>query len=286
MNRYNSFLIIAAFSFLGFSCSAPVAENEGTTTTVSDTNDQQSTNVVESEVEKEEPLKRDPRFIGPAKGADQIHIEENLKKIDAAENPLFGLWVGSFGKNKITIAISYVQDDSIYGHSVCAGNFRAIKGTYNEVEPFVFNVNMKEPGDDKYDGEFNFTINTSKEELDGKWKPYNNSVSAKTYTLNKRTYTYNPNVGDFPKASTTWLEVPDVENMLPEEIEMIRNEIYARHGYSFTNLKIRRVFDAKDWYVPMSVDIREELTDIEAQNIDLLYNYEEYYDDYYNDYGR
>ncbi|MFN3402743.1 MAG: YARHG domain-containing protein [Cytophagaceae bacterium] len=77
-----------------------------------------------------------------------------------------------------------------------------------------------------------------------------------------------------------------MENLLPEEIEMIRNEIYARHGYSFSNLKIRRIFESKDWYIPMSVDIREQLTDIEAQNIDLLYNYEDYYMDYYDSYGR
>ncbi len=67
---------------------------------------------------------------------------------------------------------------------------------------------------------------------------------------------------------------------------MIRNEIYARHGYSFRNFKIRRIFDAKDWYIPMSIDIRDQLTEMEAYNIDLLYNYEEYYEEYYDEYGR
>ena len=49
---------------------------------------------------------------------------------------------------------------------------------------------------------------------------------------------------------------------------------------------VRRIFDEKDWYIPMAIDIRDQLTEIEAHNIDMLLNYEEYQDDYYNDYGR
>jgi len=240
----------------------------------------------EKEAKAEIVLAKDPRKIGPEKPKEQYKIEENIYKINAAENPLYGYWVGAFGKNKINIAIAYTDSDSIYGHSVCAGNFRPIKGTIKSVGPGAYKINMLEPGDDKYDGEFKFTIDVDKKELSGTWKPYKNTVSAKEYTLKKREFEYDPSIGDFPAASTRYLEVPEVENLLPEEIEMIRNEIYARHGYSFTKLKIRRVFDAKDWYIPMGVDIRDQLTEIEAHNIDLLYNYEDYYDEYYNEYGR
>ena len=65
---------------------------------------------------------------------------------------------------------------------------------------------------------------------------------------------------------------------MPEEIEIISDEIHARNGYSFRNLKIRRIFDAKEWYISMAVDIRDQFTEIEAQNIDMLYHYNEYYD--------
>jgi len=231
-------------------------------------------------------LVRDPRKIGPDKPESQHQIEDNIYKINAAKHPLYGYWVGAFGKNKINIALAHIKNDSIFGHSVCAGNFRPIKGTVKQEGPGVYRMVMQEPGDDTYDGTFEFSVDADKKELTGNWKPYQNTVAAKTFKLQKREFKYNPHLGDFPEASTRYLEVPDVENLLPEQIEMIRNEIYARHGYSFTNLKIRRVFDAKEWYIPMGVDIREQLTDLEAQNIDLLYNYEEYYDDYYNDFGR
>ncbi|HEY0651644.1 MAG TPA: YARHG domain-containing protein [Chryseosolibacter sp.] len=231
-------------------------------------------------------LAKDPRKIGPEKSKDQITIEQNIYSINASENPLYGYWVGSFGKNKINIAIARIEGDSIFGHSVCAGNFRAIKGTIQKTGEDIYKAVMREPGDDQYDGEFQFEVDAARQELSGSWKPYKKTVGAKTYILLKTDFTYDPTLGDHPEASTTYLDVPDVENLLPEEIEMIRNEIYARHGYSFTNIKIRRIFDEKDWYIPMAIDIRDQLTDIEAHNIDLLLNYEEYQEEYYNDYGR
>lgn len=234
----------------------------------------------------EASLENDPRKIGPDKSSEQLEIEDNIYKINTGKSPLFGYWVGAFGKNKINIALARIEGDSIFGHSVCAGNFRSIKGIIQESNGEIFSIVMREPGDDQYDGEFVFEINVPNQVLEGSWKPYKNTVSAKNYKLIKREFVYDKNIGDYPDASNRYLEVPDVENFLPEEIEMIRNEIYARHGYSYTNIKIRRIFDAKDWYIPMSIDIRDQLTDIEAANIDLLYNYEDYYDEYYNDFGR
>ena len=281
--KLQSFFLAAAIGFFALSCGKTEQQTKSA---------EAAQEEVASEGEAEETetltatLERDPRKIGPEKSKEQYKIEENIYEINASENPVYGFWVGSFGKNKINIALARIENDSIFGHSVCAGNFRAIKGTLKESHPGVYDIEMKEPGDDQYDGEFKFTIDLSKKELKGSWKPYKNTVSAKEYILKKRAFEYDAGIGDYPDASTRYLEVPDVENLLPEQIEMIRNEIYARHGYSFQNLKIRRIFDAKDWYIPMSIDIRDELTEIEAHNIDLLYNYEEYYADYYDSYGR
>jgi len=276
--RVLSVLLIVMSTMFSISCSK-TAQNEQ--------NETKSEKLSDNKIQKlEATLARDPRNIGPEKSKEQYQIEENIYKIDAVESQLYGYWVGAFGKNKINIALAYASNDSIFGHSVCAGNFRPIKGTIKMVGENVFSINMIEPGDDKYDGEFKFTIDINKEELTGSWKSYKNTVSSKEYKLKRRAYKYDSSLGDFTEASTRYLEVPDVENMLPEEIEMIRNEIYARHGYSFKNLKIRRIFDAKEWYMPMAIDIRDQLTEMEAYNIDLLYNYEEYYAEYYDEYGR
>jgi hypothetical protein len=59
--------------------------------------------------------------------------------------------------------------------------------------------------------------------------------------------------------------------MYKSDLEVIRNTIYARHGYSFKNRRMRYIFDGYvDWYMPVSVDIRDQLTAVEKQNVELL----------------
>ena len=146
---------------------------------------------------------------------------------------------------------------------------------------------LKEPGDDPYDGIFEFTVDLNSSSLSGRWTPWEErGNSTRQYTLNKRNFVYRTDVGEYPQASTKKLEYLDVENMLEEELSLMRNEIYARHGYSFKNKDMRYYFEQFDWYMPMGVDIRSQLTEIEAQNIDLIYGYESYYEEYYDDYGR
>jgi hypothetical protein len=232
-------------------------------------------------------VERDARKIGPEKPSDQVQIEEAIQKLtENANDPLVGYWVGMFGKNKINIAIAEVKDGNAIGYTVCAGNFRPIKGTAKQVDSLHVFV-MDEPGADKYDGHFEFSINPSKQVLEGSWSPFKKGiVGAKKYVLQKIAYIYDVNTGSYPQASIRFLEDEDVNNMLPEELEFMRNEIYARHGYSFKDIEDRRQFDTISWYIPMGIDIRDQLTDIEVENIDLIYRYENYLDENYDEYGR
>ncbi len=87
-------------------------------------------------------------------------------------------------------------------------------------------------------------------------------------------------------ASTVLLTKKDVENLKKGDLLIIRNSIYARHGYSFKNRPLRVFFDDQPWYIPVSVDIKKELTEIEKKNIKLLLNYEKNAEEYYNSFGR
>ena len=78
----------------------------------------------------------------------------------------------------------------------------------------------------------------------------------------------------------------DVENLKKGDIVIIRNTIYARHGYSFKNQPLRVFFDAQDWYIPVHTDVKSELTDIEKDNIKLLLRYERNAKEYYDYFGR
>lgn len=82
------------------------------------------------------------------------------------------------------------------------------------------------------------------------------------------------------------LKKSDVENLKKGDLEIIRNTIYARHGYSFKNKIYRNFFDMQDWYVPVHADITKELTEVEKENIKLLLRYEKNAQDYYANFGR
>lgn len=229
---------------------------------------------------------------GGVKAEEQVMIEKLLSEMKSEEalseeySNLLGHWVGSFGKNKINITLAHIDDQTAEGYSVCAGNFRKIEGTYKKIDHQYF-FEMNEPGTDKYDGVFEFMIDTQKNSFEGRWTPFiAKGNSEKTYDLKKTEYVYNPEIGDYPEASNTKLDRSKVENLNSDELGYMRNEIYARHGYSFKNKDWRYQFESKDWYVPMGIDIRHKLTPIEIQNISLIYEYESYFDEYYDEYGR
>jgi hypothetical protein len=73
---------------------------------------------------------------------------------------------------------------------------------------------------------------------------------------------------------------------MKEDLEFMRNEIFARHGYCFAKKDLRQMFENEDWYVPNTVDIRGFLTDTEKKNIALIKRYEKYADEYGDEYGR
>ncbi|MBX7044265.1 MAG: YARHG domain-containing protein [Ignavibacteria bacterium] len=75
-------------------------------------------------------------------------------------------------------------------------------------------------------------------------------------------------------ASTRLLEGKELQNLYKDELELIRNLIYARHGYKFKNPYFKSVFDSVEWYIPVSEDVNKDLTDIEQKNIELIKRYE------------
>lgn len=87
-------------------------------------------------------------------------------------------------------------------------------------------------------------------------------------------------------SSTTKLTEEDVKNLKKLELEILRNTIFARHGYTFKKKSYRQFFDPVDWYVPVSNDVSGELTAIEKSNIALLERFEKYAEDNYDTFGR
>ena len=123
-------------------------------------------------------------------------------------------------------------------------------------------------------------------EVKGTWKANDSKRPEKSYTLERQKFEYRPDAGEWPEASQRLLKTEDVENLGKRELEYMRNEIFARHGYCFAKKELRQQFENASWYVPNTVDIKGYLTDIEKKNIALIKRYEKYADEYGDEYGR
>jgi hypothetical protein len=199
---------------------------------------------------------------------------------------LLGSYVGPFGNNKITMLITTVAGDSVVGRTIVGGNDRPFRGTFTQAGE-VFTFTAREPGDHKDDGAFDFSIDEKMPDIiKGSWKPFAKGRPAKEYELTRRKFEYKTDVGYYPQASQRLLKAKDVENMMKEDLEFMRNEIFARHGFCFNKRNLRQLFEMEEWYIPNTVDIRGFLTDIEKKNIELIKRYEKYADEYGDEYGR
>ena len=220
--------------------------------------------------------------------------------------------------NKISIQLQQLENGKVKGKSIVAGNDRPFEGSYT-VNGNVFNIHAKEPGDNPYDGQFEATLDTIAHILKGTWSANDKNLAAPTrvYNLKLTHFSYKPEIAlpedlvgaemqdkklkdehsDLYEAitadalkfnpSTTLLKKSDIENLYKGDLEIIRNSIYARHGYSFKNRRMRYLFDQLvDWYIPVSTDVREELTAMEKENIELLKRYEQHAAKYYDEFSR
>jgi uncharacterized caspase-like protein/TolB-like protein len=80
--------------------------------------------------------------------------------------------------------------------------------------------------------------------------------------------------GKYPEASTRYLTESDLAGKSAEELKIIRNEIFARHGYIFTTPSMKDYFSKQSWYKPTANDVNSMLTPIEIANIALIKEYE------------
>lgn len=79
------------------------------------------------------------------------------------------------------------------------------------------------------------------------------------------------------KTAESYLDAADVENYNHNEIQLIINEIYARHGREFHTQENIDYFSAQDWYNPISGKTDEEIVaefnEFEKANVELLSQY-------------
>jgi hypothetical protein len=288
-------------------------------------------------VQKEEPDLVNTSYLN---SMEPRNVSNNKVVKDISD--LIGYWVGDFEpdededliKNfmdtdesawkfykKLNLSIDSISGENVYGHSVVSGTRRPLNGSYTkEGDTYVFL--LLEPGDDKFDGKFEFTINENDSEMVGTWKAFGKvKMFSRVYTLRKILFQYDASkelesryidgnkmkenklmyedeeyieesyfstsasVFDF-NSSLEELNSKDVENLSKADIYILRNSIYARHGYSFKSTQLSSYFQEQSWYYPVKADIKKELSKIERKNISLLMRYEKNAEEYYDVFGR
>lgn len=90
---------------------------------------------------------------------------------------------------------------------------------------------------------------------------------------------YDSGDGDYLYPSDTqYITYGDLDGLDRGTVALMRNELYARHGYIFNKDEYKNYFGSKSWYVPMYSDqntVVSMFSDIERANLNTLMSYEE-----------
>lgn len=71
----------------------------------------------------------------------------------------------------------------------------------------------------------------------------------------------------FPQASNRILDISELKNYQKADLDIMRNEIFADHGYIFKTEKWKKYFQTQYWYTPLFDDVNNKLTIVEKNNI-------------------
>ena len=220
-----------------------------------------------------------------------------------------------FGATRtINLVIEKIDGDKVFGYSLHKGILREFSGKFSDIDDKI-TFNLIEISKDKING--TFEIKKENDSLCGTWENKKMKFS-REFRLIKESFKYNPenmidskrmyrdeytrkkskskiiignqqriatNIVGNINASTKILTEKQLKNLKKLELEIIRNTIYARHGLSFKN-DFYLIFEEMPWYIPVSVDVTKDLTEIEIENIKTLKRFEKYATDNYQSFGR
>lgn len=227
---------------------------------------------------------------------------------------------------KISLKINRITKDSVYGQSIVNGNQRPVRGVFNETsKSFVLDEPGNDKTDGRFEIKLNGDSLTGKWNAFNKkavkapvktlklikkdfvynpnfmldpdsnlvdWNNPKDFVEKYTDSDGKtESYTTSKNrvASDAVfklNASKQKLSEKDLKNLRKLDLEIIKNSVFARHGYSFKKETYRDFFEQTDWYIPVSNNVDNELYPMEKDNVALLNRFIKYAEDKYDSFGR
>lgn len=80
--------------------------------------------------------------------------------------------------------------------------------------------------------------------------------------------------GFYDVACGRLLDEADIAHCTKGELRIMRNWIYARHGYIFQTQDMRDYFSKFGWYEPRYSDVSSLLSDVEKKNVEFIKRHE------------
>jgi len=68
----------------------------------------------------------------------------------------------------------------------------------------------------------------------------------------------------------TEIKPPQIQNLLLEDLKLLRGLVFGRHGRIFKDAEIKYFLESKSWYQPNSEFKNSMLNDVERSNLDLI----------------
>ncbi len=222
------------------------------------------------------------RFFGTGINVDNIK-NENIssgylygKSIEVSSQGLAvvsGVYCDpSFGEYRINFAIykSGSDNESAY-YSYSPAQAKADKSLKYSSDGYVILQKYSDAGQDAYKViEYKTNLSPSTEEP---------TKTIEKITENKVVPNFNYDSQDqylFDSANK-YITNEYLQGCTRDEITVILNEIYARHGYIFKDAELREYFNSQSWYhgtVQTLEEAAEEFNSIEQKNVDTIYLYQ------------
>jgi hypothetical protein len=178
-------------------------------------------------------------------------------------------WSGKYDEQKIAVFIQSIDRNQVKGYSVLGKNKQNFSGKVQTTSQ-GYKITATESGAKASSGVFTFAVTHNQPNvLEASWESATGKVKPKYFDLKPQQCRYQKDVGDYSVASQRLLKDDDLQ-IPAEELDWMRNEVYARHGYSFANKDIANQFSTKSWYMPCSTNVENQLTQIEKTNIQRI----------------
>lgn len=192
-------------------------------------------------------------------GSEVADTEEALKYIT-------GDWNLPIGKK---------LDDSIYPQSSADKNaekvidafFKGMFSDMNEDDPTMLSVVVKGSRMEcKVNPKFMFFL--------GRRQKYELLDVDITDLTNVKPEEPQSNLPNYDWLSERYADYSDVSDKDSEDLRIMRNYIYARHGHIFKSPELAEYFSQYSWYEPRYTDVGYDLNNIEIANVTFIQRYE------------